>query len=278
MKLQDRLREILSQWNHLLDLVSLRRDRLDSAVRYHQLFTDADDIDIWMLDTLKLVSSEEVGRDEAQVQSLLKKHKDVTDELKNYAGVIQTLKQQAAQLSPEDAQAPEVIERLASIDSRHNELIELARLRRQRLLDALSLCKLLSEASDAEQWIAEKDRMLSTMVPAKDIEDVEIMKHRYDGFDKEMNANASRIAVVNQLARQLLHVEHPDSELIQTRQTELNQLWSQLREKAEAKREELNSAHGVQTFHIECRETVSWIEDKKRILQSTDNLEMDLTG
>lgn len=107
----------------------------------------------------------------------------------------------------------------------------MARLRRQRLLDALSLCKLLSEASDAEQWIAEKDRMLNTMVPAKDIEDVEIMKHRYDGFEKEMNANASRIAVVNQLARQLLHVEHPDSQLIQTRQAALNQLWSQLREK-----------------------------------------------
>ncbi|XP_077282982.1 spectrin beta chain isoform X2 [Arctopsyche grandis] len=277
-KIQDRLHDILGQWNHLRDLVSLRRDRLDSAVRFHQLIADADDVDIWMLDTLRLVSSEDVGRDEAQVQSLLKKHKDVTDELKNYAGIIQQLKQQTAQLAPEHAQAPVVVQRLNSIDSRHGELTELGRLRRQRLLDALSLCKLLSEASDAEQWIAEKDRMLNTMVPAKDIEDVEIMKHRYDGFEKEMNANASRIAVVNQLARQLLHVEHPDSQLIQTRQAALNQLWSQLREKAEAKRDELNSAQGVQTFHIECRETVSWIEDKKRILQSTDNLEMDLTG
>lgn len=44
------------------------------------------------------------------------------------------------------------------------------------------------------------------------------------------------------------------------------------------KRDELQSAHGVQTFHIECRETVLWIEDKIRILQSTDSLEMDLTG
>jgi len=64
--------------------------------------------------------------------------------------------------------------------------------------------------------------MLQTMVPAKDIEDVEIMKHRYDGFEKEMNANASRVAVVNQLARQLLHVEHPNSEQIVARQ---NQVW-----------------------------------------------------
>jgi spectrin beta len=59
------------------------------------------------------------------------------------------------------------------------------------------------------------------MVPAKDIEDVEIMKHRYDGFEKEMNANASRVAVVNQLARQLLHVEHPNSEQIVARQNQV---------------------------------------------------------
>lgn len=137
------------------------------------------------------------------------------------------------------------------------------------------------------------------MSPGKDIEDVEIMKHRYDGFDKEMNSNASRVAVVNQLARQLLHVEHPNSDEIVNRQNnvrrdifkiilfennykfsllQLNHEWADLRDKAEAKRDQLNSAHGVQTFHIECRETISWIEDKKRILQSTDSLEMDLTG
>ncbi|XP_018305239.1 spectrin beta chain [Mycetomoellerius zeteki] len=277
-RIQERLQEILAMWNHLLDLAAFRRKRLVEAVDYHQLFADADDIDIWMLDTLRLVSSEDVGRDEANVASLLKKHKDVTDELKNYAATIDQLHQQASTLGEQDAKSPEVLERLTSIDNRYKELLELAKLRKQRLLDALSLYKVFSETDGVEQWIGEKNRMLDTMVPAKDIEDVEIMKHRYNGFEKEMNANASRVAVVNQLARQLLHVEHPNSEQIIARQNELNQKWAELREKAEGKREELNSAHGVQTFHIECRETVSWIEDKKRILQQTDNLEMDLTG
>jgi len=78
-------------------------------------------------------------------------------------------------------------------------LQELAKLRKQRLLDALSLYKLFTEADGVEQWISEKEKMLVTMVPGKDIEDCEIMKHRFDGFDREMNANASRVAVVNQV-------------------------------------------------------------------------------
>lgn len=109
-----------------------------------------------MLDTLRLVSSEDVGRDEANVKSLLKKHKDATDELKNYATTIEALHQQAAGLGEQDRQAPEVLERLASIDKRYKELLELAKLRKQRLLDALSLYKLFSEADGVEQWITEK--------------------------------------------------------------------------------------------------------------------------
>ncbi|XP_055912169.1 spectrin beta chain isoform X5 [Eupeodes corollae] len=277
-RIKDRLKEILSKWDHLLDLTKYRRQRLEDAVEYFQLFADADDIDNCMLDTLRLVSSEDVGRDEANVQSLLKKHKIVADELANYEEAIQALHKNADKLSLSSPEKEKVDERTKAIDSRFSELSELAKLRKQRLLDALSLYKLMSEADGVEQWINEKTKMLDTMTPGKDIEDVEIMKHRYDGFDKEMNANASRVAVVNQLARQLLHVEHPNSNEILDRQNHLNQEWSSLREKAEAKRDDLKSAHGVQTFYIECRETISWIEDKQRILTETDSLEMDLTG
>ena len=57
--------------------------------------------------------------------------------------------------------------RLNSIDKRYQELQELARLRKQRLLDALSLYKLFTEADGVEQWINEKEKMLVTMVPGK---------------------------------------------------------------------------------------------------------------
>lgn len=63
---------------------------------------------------------------------------------------------QGGQLGEQDRTAPEVVERLNSIDNRYQELMELAKLRKQRLLDALSLYKLFSEADGVEQWIGEK--------------------------------------------------------------------------------------------------------------------------
>ena len=81
-----------------------------------------------------------------------------------------------------------------------------------------------------------------------------------------------------QLARQLLHVEHPNSEEIVARQEQLNKRWGDLRDQSEAKREELQATHDLVTFMIEITETITWIEDKKRTLEQTDELKMDLTG
>ena len=52
------------------------------------------------------------------VQTLLKKHKEVTEELKNYQATIDALHEQAAALGAEDRQSGPVLERLASIDRR----------------------------------------------------------------------------------------------------------------------------------------------------------------
>ena len=238
-KIQERIQEVSEMWNQLINLMDERKRRLTDAVDFHQFFTDADDVDNWMLDILKLVSSDDIGKDESNVQTLLKKHKEVTDELKNYQATIDALHEQAGALGEEDRESAPVVERLASIDRRYKELLEMAKIRKQRLLDApqsrttclawilparkfcavaLSLCKFFTEADHVEQWIQEKEKILNTVVPGKNNEDCEIMKRRFEGFDREMNTNANRVAVVNQLARPLLHVDHPGYEENITRQ------------------------------------------------------------
>ncbi|KAI1288342.1 Spectrin beta chain [Halotydeus destructor] len=276
--ISQRIKEIESMWDRLKELQAIRSVRLTEAIDYHQFFTDADDVDAWMLDINRLVSSEDVGIDEANAQSLLKKHGEVTEDLVNYEQAIELLKVQANNLGEADSESPEVKERLASIDRRYLELRELGKVRRQRLLDAIALHKLFSEADGVEQWIQEKEKMLDTMALTRDMEDIEVMKHRFETFEQEMNSNASRVAVVNQIARQLLNAEHPSSDEILGRQNQLNQRWAELRDQAEKKKEEIDSAHGVQTFHMECRETVSWIEEKTKLLQTTEELGTDLAG
>ena len=221
-QIEPRIQNVQEMWAALKRLVDQRRQRLVGAVDYYQFFSETGDMDAWLLDTLRQVSSEDVGKDEGTVQTLIKKHDEVTDDLHAYQQQVAQLESQVQQL-PEDARDhPDVRNKLSTIGRRYGDLQDLAKLRKQRLLDALALYKLFNDAESVEAWIDEKAKLLKSLKPGGDLEEVEIMRHRFITLEHEMRAQAKKVDTVNELARQLLHVEHPNSDEILQRQNKLN--------------------------------------------------------
>ncbi|NXX38198.1 SPTB2 protein, partial [Tricholaema leucomelas] len=277
-KIRERIKDIREQWANLEQLSAIRKKRLEEASLLHQFQADADDIDAWMLDILKIVSSNDVGHDEYSTQSLVKKHKDVAEEIASYRPTIDTLHEQAKALPQEHAGSPDVQGRLSGIEERYKEVAELTRLRKQALQDTLALYKMFSEADACELWIDEKEKWLNNMQIPEKLEDLEVIQHRFESLEPEMNNQASRVAVVNQIARQLMHSGHPSEKEIKTQQDKLNTRWSQFRELVDRKKDALLSALSIQNYHLECNETKSWIREKTKVIESTQDLGNDLAG
>uniref|UniRef100_A0A5F9C121 Spectrin beta chain n=1 Tax=Oryctolagus cuniculus TaxID=9986 RepID=A0A5F9C121_RABIT len=277
-KIRERIVYIREQWANLEQLSAIRKKRLEEASLLHQFQADADDIDAWMLDILKIVSSSDVGHDEYSTQSLVKKHKDVAEEIANYRPTIDSLHEQASALPQEHAESPDVRGRLAGIEERYKEVAELTRLRKQALQDTLALYKMFSEADACELWIDEKEQWLNNMQIPEKLEDLEVIQHRFESLEPEMNNQASRVAVVNQIARQLMHSGHPSEKEIKAQQDKLNTRWSQFRELVDRKKDALLSALSIQNYHLECNETKSWIREKTKVIESTQDLGNDLAG
>ncbi|NXU37062.1 SPTB2 protein, partial [Drymodes brunneopygia] len=276
-KIRERIKDIREQWANLEQLSAIRKKRLEEASLLHQFQADADDIDAWMLDILKIVSSNDVGHDEYSTQSLVKKHKDVAEEIASYRPTIDSLHEQAKALPQEHAGSPDVQGRLSGIEERYKEVAELTRLRKQALQDTLALYKMFSEADACELWIDEKEKWLNNMQIPEKLEDLEVIQHRFESLEPEMNNQASRVAVVNQIARQLMHSGHP-GEKIKAQQDRLNTRWSQFRELVDRKKDALLSALSIQNYHLECNETKSWIREKTKVIESTQDLGNDLAG
>lgn len=277
-KIRERIADVQAQWAALEQLAAVRKTRLEEACSLHQFQADADDVDAWTLDALRIVSTADVGHDEFSTQALVKKHKDAAAEVASYRPVIDALHEQAQSLPPEQAQAANVNERLAGIEERYKEVSELTRLRKQALQDALALYKMFSEANACELWIDEKELWLNSMEIPEKLEDLEVIQHRFESLEPEMNNQASRVAVVNQIARQLIHNGHPSETDIKAQQDKLNTRWSQFRDLVDLKKESLHSALGVQNYHLDCNETKSWIREKTKVIESTQELGNDLTG
>lgn len=168
--------------------------------------------------------------------------------------------------------------RLAGIEERYKEVAELTRLRKQALQDTLALYKMFSEADACELWIDEKEQWLNNMQIPEKLEDLEVIQHRFESLEPEMNNQASRVAVVNQIARQLMHSGHPSEKEIKAQQDKLNTRWSQFRELVDRKKDALLSALSIQNYHLECNETKSWIREKTKVIESTQDLGNDLAG
>ncbi|XP_064916001.1 spectrin beta chain, non-erythrocytic 1 isoform X2 [Patagioenas fasciata] len=277
-KIRERIKDIREQWANLEQLSAIRKKHLEEASLLHQFQADADDIDAWMLDILKIVSSNDVGHDEYSTQSLVKKHKDVAEEIASYRPIIDSLHEQAKALPQEHAGSPDVQGRLSGIEERYKEVAELTRLRKQALQDTLALYKMFSEADACELWIDEKEKWLNNMQIPEKLEDLEVIQHRFESLEPEMNNQASRVAVVNQIARQLMHSGHPSEKEIKAQQDKLNTRWSQFRELVDRKKDALLSALSIQNYHLECNETKSWIREKTKVIESTQDLGNDLAG
>ncbi|KAI4903228.1 hypothetical protein NFI96_021851 [Prochilodus magdalenae] len=296
-RIRERVAEVQAQWAALEQLAAVRKARLEEACGLHQFQTDADDVDAWTLDALRIVSSGDVGHDEFSTQALVKKHKDAAAEVASYRPVIDALQEQGRALPSELAESADVNGRLAGIEERYKEVAELTRLRKQALQDALALYKMFSEADACEVWIDEKEQWLNSMEIPEKLEDLEVIQHRFESLEPEMNNQASRVAVVNQIARQLIHSGHPSEKDIKAQQDKLNTRhvqtfrfrlehkhlplrfrWGQFRDLVDQKKESLNSALGVQNYHLDCNETKSWIREKTKVIESTQELGNDLTG
>lgn len=177
-KIRERVADVQAQWAALEKLAAVRKARLEEACNLHQFQSDADDVDAWTLDALRIVSSDDVGHDEFSTQALVKKHKDAAAEVASYRPVIDALHEQAQSLSQELANSADVHARLAGIEERYKELSELTRLRKQALQDALALYKMFSEANACEVWIDEKEQWLNSMEIPEKLEDLEVVQHR----------------------------------------------------------------------------------------------------
>lgn len=177
-KICSRIEEVKALWAQLQELAAFRKKNLHDAESFFQFQVDADDLMAWLQDANRLVSSDDVGHDEYSTQALVKKHRDLLDEVANNKKIMDNLNRQAQSFPAEFRDVPGFENRLKAIQAMYNEVVSLADLRRQKLQDALDLYTILSETDACELWMSEKEKWLEHMEIPDTLEDLDVVQHR----------------------------------------------------------------------------------------------------
>ncbi|XP_048663648.1 spectrin beta chain, non-erythrocytic 2 isoform X6 [Marmota marmota marmota] len=273
-----RAAELQAQWERLEALAEERAQQLAQAASLYQFQADANDMEAWLVDALRLVSSPELGHDEFSTQALARQHRALEEEIRGHRPTLEALKEQAVALPPALSRTPEVQGRVPTLERQYEELQARAGERARALEAALALYTMLSEAGACGLWVEEKEQWLNGLTLPERLEDLEVVQQRFETLEPEMNALAVRITAVNDIAEQLLKANPPGKDRILNTQKQLNNRWQQFRSLADGKKGALTSALSIQNYHLECTETQAWMREKTKVIESTQGLGNDLAG
>ncbi|KAM9453540.1 spectrin beta chain, non-erythrocytic 4-like isoform 6-T6 [Salvelinus alpinus] len=276
--IQERIMEVKGEWKRLEDQAAQRLGHLQEALNFFQFSTETHDLLAWLQDAYRLVSSEDFGHDEYSTQSLLKKHRGVCEAVDKHRMHVVTLRKHMVALPLHYRELDEVQSRMGEAEQLYAEVAEVAVLRQQWLHDALAVYLMFSEVNACEVWIDEKEQWLNKMEVPERLEDVEVIAHRFESLDQEMNSLMGRILDVNQIVQQLLDNGHPSSTEVRGCQDHLNSRWNRIVEMVEQKKDHLDSVLRLQNYLLECAEIKSQIQEKRKAIDATQYVGSDLGG
>ncbi|XP_071971671.1 spectrin beta chain, erythrocytic-like [Engystomops pustulosus] len=277
-KIQERIDNVNEEWAQLNDLAAFRLKVLRDTENFFQFQVDADDLAARMQDTYRLMQSDDIGHDEYSTNVLVKKHKDLLDDILLNRKVLEGLNIQVQTFPEEYKTSPEIDSRLQKLKALYSDLAALADLRSQKLQDTLAYYTILGEMDSCEMWMNEKEKWLGEMVIPESLEDMGVVQHRFNTLAQEMNTLASQIENVNNASESLFESGHPNKMQVKEAQDHMNARWVAFQGMVADKRKAVDSALGLHNYGFECEETRNWILEKIRVVDSIQDLGDDLTS
>ncbi|XP_074786841.1 spectrin beta chain, non-erythrocytic 4 isoform X3 [Athene noctua] len=276
--IQEKMREVRLRWKKLEEVTGLHQQRLQEALNFFQFSAETDDLVAWLQDTYRIVSSDDFGHDDYSSQALLRKHRAVVEEVEKHRAAVLALRKQLALLAPDHRQGVDVQIRVVEVEQLYGEVAEVAVLRQQWLQDALAVYRMFSEVHACEVWVDEKEQWLEKMEVPEELDEVEVVQHRFESLDQEMNSVMGRILDVNQVVQQLVDGGHPSSEEVRSCQDHLNSRWNRVVELVERKKNQLSSVLKIQNYLLECGEMKAQVREKRKAIEATQSGGGDLGG
>ncbi|XP_065520317.1 spectrin beta chain, non-erythrocytic 4-like isoform X4 [Lathamus discolor] len=267
--IQEKTRAVWLRWKKLEEATGLHQQRLQDALSFYQFSAETADLAAWLQDTYRVASSDDFGHDEHSSRALLRQHRAILAQVEKHRGAVATLRQQVGLLAPEHRQGVDVQIRVVEVEQLYGEVAEVAVLRQQWLQDALAVYRMFSEVHACEVWVDEKEQWLQGMVVPEELDEVEVVQHRFESLDQEMNSVMGRILDVNQVVQQLVDGGHPSSEEVRACQDHLNSRWNRVVELVETKKTQLSSVLQIQNHLLECAEVKAQVRDKRKAIEAT---------
>ncbi|XP_054158910.1 spectrin alpha chain-like isoform X2 [Oppia nitens] len=277
--ISNRQNQIESQYSNLLALGGERKAKLEESCKAYQLVREAAELAQWVKDKEQVAAVHEVGDDLEQVEVYQKKFDDFMSDLKANEVRLAEMNEIATQLSSlgQTEAAVKITQQVEELNQKWTHLQEVTTERAQQLGSAHEVQRFHRDVDETKDWIKEKEDALNNDDYGHDLRSVQTLQRKHEGLERDLAALGDKIKQLDETAHRLMQ-SHPESaDQTYDKQREINDDWSQLTGKANARKEKLLDSYDLQRFLADYRDLQSWINSMMALVAS-DEMAADVTG
>merc|ERR1712227_35683 len=229
------------------------------------------DLDFWLGEVESLLTTDEVGKDLASVQNLMKKHQLVEADIIAHEDRIKDMIDQSDSLVDSGQfDSNDIRDKKDNISKRYKHIQDLAAHRQALLNEANTLHQFFRDIADEESWIKEKKLLVTSDDYGRDLTGVQNLRKKHKRFESELGSHEPAIEQVLEAGAHLIASSTLGGDEIEQRLQQLTAVWQELKEMAQQRGRKLEESIIYQQFLAKIEEEEAWISEKQQLLTVPD--------
>ncbi|NXY31360.1 SPTN5 protein, partial [Pomatorhinus ruficollis] len=265
--------QVHSRLKELQDLAAARGKKLDETLVLHEFLREYEDLEDWITQQKQTASSEDYGNDYEHVLQLCAKYDTFRHQLEVSGKRVVAFQQLADNLLNQGySESWEIRQMQKQLRNSWEELLEMTRLRGERLRDAEAIHKCYQDLTDALAHIEEKSKSIPDDV-AKDMTGVQTQLRNHVALEHELSGNEQQLQELIHSADHVLpHCSRKQVEDLKAKQQAIVTNWRALKSKVEQRRRLLEQAYKLYEFQAHVWDYFLWTAEIIREMRAKESI------
>ncbi|KAL1471295.1 hypothetical protein MTO96_023750 [Rhipicephalus appendiculatus] len=273
-----KMKDLEELYMRLKKQIAERRWKLSESAKFYTFLRETDEVLHWIQTQTAIAGSEDYGTDLERVEILMQKFDVFLTTLQGSEDRVRLVQQLGRTLIAErHPQSDAVAKRCAEVAKLWEECKECAASRQDALAGARQVHTFDRNADETISWIYEKEAVLLNEDFGHDLESIQALSRRHEGFQRDLAAVREQVETLLREARRLAETFPDAREHIEAKQEQVSEAWSTLLNRSHQRGDKLHQAEQLQAYFDEYRELMAWLNDITARITS-DELARDVTG
>jgi spectrin beta len=260
---------VAKKFASIIEPLEVRKKELEVKKEVFQFMRDVEDDNIWMEEKMNLVTSEELGSSLQDVNMLIKKNKTLKGEIENHEHRIMSVCNVGQKLIDEShPESSEFTRQINDLMEKLEHLKHNLEARNVKLLRSEKVQQFFFDANEAEAWMSEQELYMMVEDRGKDEFSAQNLMKKHEALEGAVADYSENVRQLGEVARQLQAEDHPQSEAIGVRLSQVEKLYAGLKELSNERRAKLDDALKLFMLNREVDDLEQWIAEREVVAGS----------